>query len=72
MCNSICGNFSLLPVSDTAYTSLAIDSHTDGNYFTEAPGIISFCVYERSHNRLSVHLDSVNAGQSSRQGNLTP
>ena len=26
---------------DTAYSGLAIDSHTDGNYFHEAPGELS-------------------------------
>lgn len=28
--------------SDTAYTSLSIDSHTDGNYFRDAPGLEAF------------------------------
>lgn len=32
----ICGYF-----RDTAFTALAIDSHTDGNYFHEAPGVFS-------------------------------
>ena len=31
--DNYCGYF-----RDTAFTALAIDSHTDGNYFHEAPG----------------------------------
>ena len=28
----------LFQCSDTAYTNFHLDSHTDGNYFSEAPG----------------------------------
>ena len=33
----------LFQCSDTAYTNFRLDSHTDGNYFSEAPGTYIVC-----------------------------
>ena len=40
-CLGHCGiinNTGIINFRDTAYTAMGIDSHTDGNYFLDAPG----------------------------------